>query len=67
MATNDLNGRDFSESSSSTDFQEEQQESTTIQKEEVVPQERSERVTAGLQVVGAFFLMFNSWYATVVA
>lgn len=62
MKNNDLDGRGFSESS--TDFQEKQQEHPNIQKGEIVPEGQSERVTAVLQVVGAFFLMFNSWYDT---
>jgi len=50
-----------SDSNSSLGDQEKAQEVQPV-REGQVHNEKSETVTALLQVVGAFFLMFNSWY-----
>ncbi|KAG4422349.1 hypothetical protein IFR04_004501 [Cadophora malorum] len=54
------NPRNHSDSSSYTDVQEKMEvdQAQAVKTDSV---ERSENVTAYLQVVGAFFLMFNSW------
>ena len=52
--------RNHSDSSSFTDFQE-KTEAEPAQVAENESVEKDEHVTAYLQVLGAFFLMFNSW------
>jgi hypothetical protein len=52
----------ISDSNSSLGDQEKAQEVQPLKEEGQVDNEKSETVTALLQVVGAFFLMFNSWY-----
>ena len=52
-----------SDSNSSLEDPEKAQEQQPV-REGQVDNEKSETVTALLQVVGAFFLMFNSWYVS---
>lgn len=51
----------ISDSNSSHGDREKSQEEQAVAEGQVDPG-KSERLTALLQVVGAFFLMFNSWY-----
>jgi hypothetical protein len=51
----------ISDSNSSHGDREKPQEIQPVAEGQVDPA-KSERLTASLQVVGAFFLMFNSWY-----
>jgi hypothetical protein len=56
-----LKDKIISDSNSSHGDQEKSQVKKPVSKGQLDPG-KSERLTALLQVVGAFFLMFNSWY-----
>ena len=61
-ASSDLAGdKVTSDSNSSLDYEEEKPQDVQPVGEGQADSGRSETVTAVLQVVGAFFLMFNSW------
>jgi hypothetical protein len=59
LSSNPSDGRNISASSSSFRFDRKGQESQGAQES---PVESNSNAIAYLQVLGAFFLMFNSWY-----